>query len=826
MDTGEQLAFGDLLRQYRNAAGLTQEDLAAHAGLNPDTISLLERGERRRPHRFTTQSLAAALGLSPQELIRFETAARVPAFQADAHEVPPSDLPSQLTPFIGREREVDEVMHRLLHPDVRLLTLTGPGGVGKTRLGLEVARRVLDRFDEGVSFVALAPGNEPNLVPSAIARALGVRRGAGQSMTEALEQHLRERQQLLLLDNFERLLDAGALLTRLLGACPRLKVLVTSRVVLHLRGEHRYQVPAMALPPTGYRPSTEVDRYEGIHLFAERARAAKSDFEVTAGNAPVVIELCRKLDGLPLAIELAAARVGMLPPEAMLARLGNSLALLTDGARDLPDRQRTLRATLDWSYDLLDTGERSLFAHLAVFVGGWTLDAAEAVCDVGDKTEVLRQLSALVDKSLVQQTNARDEPRFTMLETVREYALERLGERGEAERFRRRHAGFFLRLAEEEERASRGPLQRVWLDRLEAEHDNLRAALEWSLTSQNDTELGLQLAGALSHFWYVREYHSESRVWLERALKIGGGAAAHARVLVSAGRLAWFQGEFARVNTLVEESLTLYRQLGDDAGAAFALLVLGRTAVSQGNLVRGQTLVEESLGLFRQLGNRWGIARAFIVLGDRNLFEGVVAKGESRFRTGLEIARDLQDAEGVALSLLYLGRAAHLRGDEAHASTRLEESLTVFEGSNDSRGVAEVLLEMGRVAHARGKDEQALTLCRRSLDRSRKLENKTQIAFCLMLAGEILASRDTARATSLFGAAEALLRSLDAALDPGGSLGYGENLANAQTRLGEESFAKAWQRGKTMTIGKAMDEVEESGFGSDPPAPGFTPGGV
>jgi predicted ATPase/DNA-binding XRE family transcriptional regulator len=807
VDTGEQLAFGDLLRQHRNALGLTQEELAARAGLNPDTISLLERGERRRPHKYTTRSLAEALGLSPQEVIRFETAARAPAFHADAHGVPPSDLPSQLTPFIGREREVEEVMHRLLHPDVRLLTLTGPGGVGKTRLGLEVARRVLDRFDEGSCFVALAPVYEPNLVPSAIAQALGVRRGAGQSMADALEQHLRERQQLLLLDNFERLLDAGASLTRLLGACPRLKVLVTSRVVLRLRGEYRYEVPAMALPPAGYRPSVEVDRYEGIHLFAERARAARSDFEVTADNTPAVIELCRRLDGLPLAIELAAARVGLLPPEAMLARLGNRLALLTDGARDLPDRQRTLRATLDWSYDLLDVEERSLFAHLAVFVGGWTLDTAEAVCDIGNGTEMLRHLSALVDKSLVRQTNSHQEPRFAMLETVREYALERLEESGEGEMSRRSHAGYFLRLAEEEERASRGPLQRAWLDRLEAEHDNLRAALEWSLSSQDDTEVGLQLTGALSHFWYVREYHNESRVWLERALKIGGSAAASARVLVSAGRLAWFQGEFARVNTLVEESLSLYRHLGDDAGAAFALLVLGRTAVSQGDLVRGETLVEKSLGLFRQQGNRWGIARAFIILGDRNLFEGAVERAESRFRTGLEIARDLEDAEGVALSLLYLGRAARLRGDAAHASTLLEESLTVFEGSNDSRGVAEVLLEMGRVAHSHGYDEQALALCRRSLDRSRKLDNKTQIAFCLALAGEILVSRDAVRATTLFGAADTLLRSLEAVLDPSGSLEYDGSLANAHARLGGEAFAKAWQRGRMMTLGQAMDEV-------------------
>ena len=613
MDTDEHLGFGDLLRQLRNAAGLTQEDLAERAGLSSDTISLLERGEHRRPHRYTMQSLAEALGLSQRNRVRFETAARMPTVRAGAPGARPANLSLQLTPFIGREREVEEVKQRLLHPDVRLLTLTGPGGVGKTRLGLEVARQVMDQFEEGVCFVALAPISDPVLVPSAIAQALQIKQGAGQSVAEALEQYLRERQQLLLLDNFERLLEAGPPLARLLSDCPRLKVLVTSRGVLRLQGEHKYEVPTLTLPPAGYRPSLEVDRYEGIHLFAERARAARSEFRITTKNAPAVIELCRRLDGLPLAIELAAARVSLLPPEAMLARLGNKLALLTGGARDLPDRQRTLRATLDWSYGLLNE-ERLLFARLAVFVGGWTLEGSEAVCDVGDEVAVLQQISALVDKSLVQQRGSiQHEPRFTMLETVREYALERLEESGELERLRRRHASYFLELAEEEERASRGPLQRAWLDRLETEHDNLRASLEWSLTSQGDTELGLQLTGALSHFWYVREHHSESRMWLQSALERGSAtSAARAKVLVGAGRLAWFQGEFARVNTLVEESLTLYQSLGDDEGAAFALLVLGRTAVSQGNRAggnscRGEPCVVPPAG--KHVGNRQGTYR-------------------------------------------------------------------------------------------------------------------------------------------------------------------------------------------------------------------------
>jgi len=643
VDTDEHLGFGDLLRKLRNAAGLTQEDLAERAGLSSDTISLLERGEHRRPHRYTMQSLAEALGLSQRNRVRFETAARMPTVRAGAPRARPANLSLQLTPFIGREREVEEVKQRLLHPDVRLLTLTGPGGVGKTRLGLEVARQVMDQFEEGVCFVALAPISDPVLVPSAIAQALQIKQGAGQSVAEALEQYLRERQQLLLLDNFERLLEAGPPLARLLSDCPRLKVLVTSRGVLRLQGEHKYEVPTLTLPPAGYRPSLEVDRYEGIHLFAERARAARSEFRITTKNAPAVIELCRRLDGSPLAIELAAARVSLLPPEAMLARLGNKLALLTGGAWDLPDRQRTLRATLDWSYGLLNE-ERLLFARLAVFVGGWTLEGSETVCDVGDEVAVLQQISALVDKSLVQQRGSiQHEPRFTMLETVREYALERLEESGELERLRRRHASYFLELAEEEERASRGPLQRAWLDRLETEHDNLRASLEWSLTSQGDTELGLQLTGALSHFWYVREHHSESRMWLQSALERGSAtSAARAKVLVGAGRLAWFQGEFARVNTLVEESLTLYQSLGDDEGAAFALLVLGRTAVSQGNRARGKLLSRRALRCSASRETR-GVSPGHLSSSGMERFSSVMltarCPGSRRLWTSLGISR-------------------------------------------------------------------------------------------------------------------------------------------------------------------------------------------
>ena len=782
--------------------------MAERAGLSVDTISLLERGEHRRPHRYTMQSLADALGLSQPDRTRFEMAARIPAVRADTRGTLSTDLPSQLTPFIGREREVEEVRRRLLHPHVHLLTLTGPGGVGKTRLGLEVAERVLDQFADGVCFVALAPINDPTLVPSAIAQELQIKQGAGQSVDEALEQYLRERKVLLVLDNFERLQEAGPPLARLLAACPRLKVLVTSRVVLHLQGEHNYEVPPLTLPKAEHRLSPEqLGRYEGIRLFMQRAQAANSRFTITTENAPAVIELCQRLDGLPLAIELAAARVRLLSPEAMLARLSNRLGLLTGGAWDLPDRQRTLRATLDWSYNLLNVAERSLFARLAVFVGGWTLEAAHAVGDVGNEAEVLQHMSALVDKSLAQQqANIQHEPRFTMLETVREYAAERLEESGELKRLRRRHASYFLKLAEEEERASQGPLQRAWLDRLETEHDNLRAALAWSLSPQGDTEMGLQLTGALSHFWYIREHHTEARMWLQKALERGSDAtAARAKVLVGAGRLAWFQGELARANTLLEESLALYQELGDEAGAAFALLVLGRTAVSQGNRRRGEALVEDSLALFRQQGNRWGIARSLIVLGDGALFEGDVDRAAAKFQKSLEISQDLEDAEGIALSLLYLGRAAYILGDHARSYTLLEESLVVFKDSGDSRGVAEALLELGRVARAQGDSARALALCRESLVLSRKLANNSHIAFCLTtLAGVIQAAGDVAQAARLFGAAETLLGSLDAVLDPGGSLSYPSDLGAARTELGEPAFEKARDEGRAMTVEQAV----------------------
>nr|MDQ3835302.1 hypothetical protein [Actinomycetota bacterium] len=524
-------------------------------------------------------------------------------------------------------------------------------------------------------------------------------------------------------------------------------------------------------------------------------------------NAAAVTELCRRLDGLPLAIELAAARVRLLPPDAMLARLDNRLGLLTSGARDLPDRQRTLRATLDWSYDLLSVAERSLFARLAVFVGGWSLEAAEAVCNADDEAEVLHHMSALVDKSLVkQQADIQHEARFTMLETVREYALERLEESGELERLRRRHAAYFLKMAEEAELALQGPLQSAWLDRLETEHDNFRAALSWSLTSQGDTEMGLRLTGALSHFWYVRGHHSESRMRLQSALERSSDAiTARAKVLFGAGQLAWFQGELVRANTLLKESLTLYRDLEDEAGAAYALLFLGRTAISQGDYGQGAALVEESLTLFHQQGNMWGSAWALIVLGAGALSEGSVDWAAATFEESLTLYKNLENMQGMALALIYLGRAAHMQGEVVRSNAILEESLALFKDLGDSRGVAEVLLELGRVARAQGNYMRSLKLCRESLILSHKLGDKSYIAFCLTaLAGVIQATGDARRAARLFGAAQGLLESLGAVLDPSGSLEYSNDLAAVRNQVGKSAFEEARAAGGAMTVEQAV----------------------
>jgi predicted ATPase/class 3 adenylate cyclase len=518
----------------------------------PAGMNLADLGEHRlkdlfRPERVF-QLLAPEL---PSEFAPLRT--------LDAYR---NNLPLQPTPLVGREKEVSEVCALLRRDETRLLTLTGAGGIGKTRLALQAAADLLENFPDGTFFAPLATLSEAELFFSAVAETLGVKETGELPLDERLKDYLSERRLLLMLDNFEQVLEAASAVTELLVRAPGLKVLATSRTPLRLYGEHVFPVPPLSMPDLKRPPPLErLTQYEAVGLFVERARALQPNFEVTNESAPAVAEICVRLDGLPLAIELAAARITMLPPKAMLQRLTSRLKLLTGGARDLPERQRTLRGTIEWSHALLDEGEQLLFARLAVFSGGRTLEAMEAICDAeGDlPVEVFEGVSSLLDKSLLRQEEGPNgEPRFVMLETVHEFAREKLRQSAEAEEIRRTHAEYFLTLAEEANPQLRGPNQLQWLERLEAEHDNMRAALSWAL-ERNEVEVALKLGGALSGFWLLRDYHSEGRRWLEEALTMDGRGSpgSRAMALAGAGWLAKDQGDLDRAKEACEEGLEL-----------------------------------------------------------------------------------------------------------------------------------------------------------------------------------------------------------------------------------------------------------------------------
>jgi predicted ATPase/class 3 adenylate cyclase len=497
----------------------------------------------------------------------------------------PNNLPLQPTPLIGRQREVAEVIDRVQSEEVRLLTLIGPGGMGKTRLALQAAGDLLEEFEDGVFFVALATITDPDLVPSTVAGPLGVKESAQQPLIESLKNYLQKKHLLLLVDNFEQVLDGASVVGELVAACPTLKVLATSRTPLRLYGEQEYPVPPLALPDPRVLPPLEVfTQYEAVRLFVERARSVQPNFEVTNESAPAVAEICARLDGLPLAIELAAARVRLLPPQKMLQRLGNRLKLLKGGARDLPTRQQTLRGTIDWSYDLLEEDEKTLFGRLSVFAGGRTLEAIEEICDPeGDLVDGLERVESLLEKSLLRQEEGpKGEPRFVMLETVHEYAREKLVESGEAEEIQRAHAEYFLALAEEAAPRLRTPEDRQWLERLETEHDNLRAALSWAL-ERGESELALRLGGALGIFWHGHGHLSEGRNWLEEALATDERASAVARVkaLEALFWLTYDQWDLDRAEAVAQEGLKLSNEAepGASLAASFRTMLAGPTWV-------------------------------------------------------------------------------------------------------------------------------------------------------------------------------------------------------------------------------------------------------
>jgi predicted ATPase len=822
-------------------------------------VAALLQALRRQPELATPSSSSLQ---STSNLQTGPASHNAPGAVAIRH---PSNLPAQLTSLVGRQREIEAVSVLLRQDEVRLVTLTGMAGIGKTRLAVQVAAELAEQFVDGVFLVPLAPVNDAEQVSPAILQTLSISDISGQTPLQRIKAVLKEKQLLLLLDNFEQVVDAAVQVAELLSTCSRLKVLVTSRVVLHLQAEREFSVPPLSLPNLKRLPDlVTLSQYEAVVLFIQRSQAVKPDFAMTNANAPAVVAICVQLDGLPLAIELAAARSKYFAPQALLTRLEQGLAMLTGGARDLPARQQTLRGAIDWSYNLLTPEEQILFRRLAVFVDGCMLEAAEVVCQAAEELggDILEGLLSLADKSLLRQQEAEGgEPRFWMLQTLREFGIEYLLSAGEADLTRQAHAEYYLALAEQAEPHLRGADQTHWFAQLQQEHENIRAGLGFLLErayvqagtpeGHAQAERALRLCVALNWFWFSRGFHREGLAFLEQALALRSNVTAplRARVLFAASEQAWsVENDMKRGEMLCGESLTLYRELDDRTGIATCLNLLGSIARVRSQYALASSRLEEAAKLFNEIGDRWLRGQCHTELARIATEQGQYKQARELLEESLKLYQMLGDQERVswihyllarllfvslqdfpsaqmlaeqalaeAMGPMYnayplglLGELYLVRGDLVTARSLLEESLanhkeTGLEGGDDIEprvGLARLLTSQGNSRAARSLYQECLLLLSES-------DNYKEFMAASLegLAALDVEQGESGKAARLWGMAEALREDMSAPIYPVYRADYEQAVAAARTELGEEAFAAAWAEGRMAPLEQVIDEI-------------------
>jgi predicted ATPase len=849
----ERASFGLWLKGRRKALRLTQEELAGRISCSGALVRKIE-AEERVASQPLAELMADAFHIVPNERAAFvqfaqgrldaitaERALWLTLHSAKSHA---NNLTAPPTALLGRVRELERLRELLLLDGERgrLITLTGPPGIGKTRLAVEVGAELLDYFEDGVFFVGLASIADPDLVLASIANVLSLPDKGGESLLSNLQQSISSKQMLLLLDNFEQVVDASPTVVELLGACPYLKVLVTSRESLHVHGERQFPVPPLALPaPEVARNAQALANYPAIALYAQRAQDVQPEFALNENNVQAVAAICRRLDGLPLAIELAAARVGLFSPQEMQARLDEpdaGLSMLAGGPPNLPARQRTLRAAINWSYNLLNEEEQALFARLGVFVGGFTLAAVQAVCNLGSgyrvsgvrenssdpishyplpatryplppQIDISEGIESLLDKSLLKREVGLDgESRFTMLETLRDYSLERLGASGSLPTLRENHVRYYLGFAAEAGAQLDGEQELLWLKRLDREYENIRAAIAWSIENEAGAATALRFASALGSYWVRHGHVSDARNFLSAALARANEVRSleKATALSVAGRLALLQGDHPAGRSLSTQSLDLYRELGDRTGMSTVLNRLGTEYNRAGDFKQGRQALEEALAIAREIGDPKAIAEALGHLGSSIQEFGNHRDALPLFEECLALARQAQNKGLIGSVLLTLGDIARLDGDYARARSNFEESVALFEASGGKMGRAFALANLAQVILKEGDPTNAAPLLAESQALFRQMGHRRGLLLCLDgFAALYLLKGNLTRAISLLSATQAAMDRNETFLETVDRLEFEKHVAEARALEGEPMWSRAWAEGQSMTIEQAID---------------------